>query len=128
MVNCSAHSVFGFTVESDISFNFLRTGQGEQVLQVDAAPNAELQHEGSPLFHWKFKDRSAEVSAQLYQSGAAYHFWTSDTGWYRVDPAAGRITIPDSGDEARRELRLWGVPSMLCFVERGEIPLHASSS
>jgi len=127
MVKSSHRSVFGFTVESDIPFNFLRSGEGEQVLRVDAAPNTDLQHEGPPLFQWKFKDLIAETSAELYQSGAVYHFWTSDTGWYRVDPAARRITIPDSGDEARRELRLWGVPSMLCFVERGEIPLHASA-
>jgi hypothetical protein len=127
MVKSSHRSVFGYTVESDIPFNFLRSGEGEQTLRVDAASNTELQHEGSPVFQWTFKDRTTEVSAQLYRAGAEFHFWTSDTGWYRVDPAAGRITIPDNGDEARRELRLWGVPSMLCFVERGEIPLHASA-
>src|SRR5262249_8380126 len=127
MVSGKHCSVFGFTVDSDIPLNFLRSGQGEQVLRIDTASNAELQREGPPLCQWKLKDRSGEVSAELYQSGDAYHFWASDTGWYRVDPAAQRITIPDNGDEARRELRLWGVPTMLCLLESGEVQLHASA-
>jgi hypothetical protein len=127
MVMRAQGSIFGFTVESELAFNFLRLGTGEQVLQVDTAANSELQRQGPALFQWKFKDRSGEVSAKLYESDGIYYFWTGDAGWYRVDPVGLKVTVPEGADETRRELRLWGVPSMLCFVHRGEVPLHASA-
>ena len=126
-MNTGRSSIFGFTVESDIPFRFTRTGEGERRLQVREEPNAALQQEGLPLFEWKLRDQSGDVTARLYHSDGIYHFWTGDVGWYRIDPAARVITIPKEGDEIRRELRLWGVPAMLCFVELGDVPLHASA-
>jgi len=76
---------------------------------------------------WKIRDHSREVTARLYFSEGIYHFWASDVGWYRIDPSSRTVTIPQEGDAVRREVRLWGVPTMLCFLGLGDIPLHASA-
>jgi hypothetical protein len=127
MVSTPRRSVFEFSVNSEIPFKFLRTGEATHSLHVDEAPNSELQQEGQPLFEWKLRDNTGDITARLYRSGNTYHFWTGDAGWYRIDPINRMITIPKEGDEVRRELRLWGVPTMLCFVELGDVPLHASA-
>jgi hypothetical protein len=127
MVSTRRGSVFEFSVDSDLPFKFLRTGEGTHSLRVDEAPNSALQQEGQPLFEWKIRDNTGDITAQLYHSAGTYHFWTADAGWYRIDPVNRVITIPNEGDEVRRESRLWGVPTMLCFVELGDVPLHASA-
>jgi hypothetical protein len=127
MVNNSGTSIFDFTVESKIPFQFLRAGQGQHVLHVHEASNSMLEQEGSPLMEWKLRDQSAEVTARLYRSQEIYYFWASDAGWYRVDPSSLTITIPTEGDVVRREIRLWGIPTLLCFLQFGDIPLHASA-
>jgi hypothetical protein len=119
--------VFEFSVDSHLSFKFLRAGEGTHSLRVDEAPNSALQQEGPPLFDWKLRDNTGDITARLYHSDGTYHFWAADAGWYRIDPFNRVITIPDEGDEVRRESRLWGVPTMLCFVELGDVPLHASA-
>ena len=123
----SSRSVFGFTVESAIPLRFLRAGVGRETLRVDAAPGNELAYHGSPVFEWKFKDPAGDVSGRLHNADGIYHFWTADAGWFRIDPAARAITIPRETDETRRELRLWGVPTTLCSIERGDVSLHAAA-
>jgi hypothetical protein len=127
MVTTSRRSVFGFNIESDIPFRFLRAGKAQDTLVVNSAPTSALEQGGKPLFEWKLKDPTGDISAQLYQSGSMYHFWAGDSGWYRIDPGNRVITIPDQADEVRRELRLWGIPTTLCFGELGDVALHASA-
>ena len=127
MVNMTRESVFGFTVKSEIPFRFLRLGKGEHTLHVGEEPQAALQQEGEPLFEWKLRDQTGDVTARLYHSNGTYHFWTGDAGWYRVDPVNRVITVSKEAEEVRRESRLWGIPTMLCFVELGDVPLHASA-
>src|SRR5262245_40095778 len=105
MVNKNGTSIFGFTVESKIPFQFLRSGQGQRVLHVDEASNS-FQQEGSPLMEWKLRDQTTEVTARLYRSQEIYYLWASDAGWYRIDPSTLTITIPTEGDVIRREIRL----------------------
>lgn len=127
MVSIPRGTIFGFGVESTIPFRFLRGGETTLSLNVDEAPNSALQQEGAPLFEWKLPDNTGDVTARLYHSAGTYHFWTGDAGWYRIDPVNRNITLPKEGEEVRRELRLWGIPTMLCFVELGDVPLHASA-
>ena len=120
-------SVFGFAVEAAIPLRFLRLGAGRDTLRVDAAPGNELAYHGSALFEWKFKDPAGDVSGRLHNADGIYHFWTADAGWFRIDPVARAITISNEADETRRELRLWGVPTTLCSIERGDVSLHAAA-
>src|SRR5262245_27381602 len=127
MVNSERGCVFDFTVDSEIPFQFLRAGRGEHVLYVHEASNATLQQDGLPLMEWKLRDLSGEVTTRLYRSDGIYHFWASDAGWYRIDPSSLTITIPEEGDVVRREIRLWSIPTLLCFLAFGDMALHASA-
>jgi hypothetical protein len=126
-VNITRESIFGFTVKSEVPFRFLRDGTGEHALHVDEASDATLRQEGKPLFEWKLRDQTGDVTAQLYHSDGTYHFWTGDAGWYRIDSVNRVITLSKEAEEVHRETRLWGIPTMLCFVELGDVPLHASA-
>jgi hypothetical protein len=127
MVNATRRCIFGFSVDSDIPFRFLRHGEAKLRLRVDEESDSALQLDGEPLFEWKLRDQTSVITARLFHSDGMYHFWAGDAGWYRIDPVNGVITIPSEADEVRRELRLWGIPTMLCFVELGDVPLHASA-
>src|SRR5205809_388138 len=58
---------------------------------------------------------------------SAFAFCVTDAGAYHIDPERGRIEIPDSDDDVVREQRLWGIPAALCFMHRGDFPLHAAA-
>jgi hypothetical protein len=127
MVSFPGDSVFGFRVDSEIPFRFLRAGGADHVLRVREGPEDPEAAETPLLFEWRLHDGSREITGRLHESGGIYHFWTHDAGWYRIDPASRLISIPRNADATRREVRLWGVPTLLCFVELGCIPLHASA-
>jgi hypothetical protein len=68
------------------------------------------------------------VSAKLHAEDNLYYFWISDAGWYHIEPSTGTIRIPEDGDDLLREHRLWGVPTLLCAVQRGDFFLHAAAA
>jgi hypothetical protein len=119
-MTAAAGTCFGFRVESTLPFRYLRSGDGEplSVAEWEGPPEGRS---GQLLVEWKTPFR-----ARLYEHDAAYRLWISRSGWFGVDPGAGRIGVP-SGDEVRREERLWGLPALLCFLARGDIPLHAAA-
>jgi hypothetical protein len=79
------------------------------------------------LFEWTLQDPSADVTARLYGSSGIYQFWTSDAGWYRIDPVKRKIEICEHEDAIRQEQRLWSIPTALCYMERGDFALHAAA-
>jgi hypothetical protein len=49
-------------------------------------------------------------------------------GTFHIDPHAPSVDLPIGlGSTVRREERLWGVPALLCFLARGDLPLHAAA-
>jgi hypothetical protein len=119
---------FGFTVNSSCSLRFLRKGRGQEVLEVlELAGPFQAPSEETLLFEWTLRDPSSDVTARLYGSDGIFQFWTSDAGWYRIDPATRRIELSEHEDEIRREQRLWGIPAALCYMERGDFALHAAA-
>ena len=120
-------SCFGFTVQSDLPFRFLRKGPGSETLQVIRSSKPLDGADATLLYEWTIRDEAASVAARLYRADGFFYFWTSDAGWYRVDPRARRIEISDHPDELRREQRLWGVPTALCVKDRGDLAIHAAT-
>jgi hypothetical protein len=53
--------------------------------------------------------------------------WVEDLGWYQINPQAPRIDLPASDDVVQREERMWGIPTALCFLGRGDLSLHAAA-
>jgi hypothetical protein len=64
---------------------------------------------------------------KLHASERGYQLWIEKIGWFLVQPDDPWIGIPEGGDAVRREEHLWGVPTSLCLLQRGDLPLHAAA-
>jgi len=122
-----AQCCFGFQIRSSYPFRFLRNGGGDSPLEVLQTTEQIAADEATLLYEWTLPDREGAVNARLYGAHGCFHFWTSDAGWYRIDPAARRIEMGEHDDEIRREQRLWGIPAVLCVKDRGDFALHAAA-
>ena len=119
---------YGFRISSSIPLRFAREGadDGWPVLEVveGGDPPAELQ---PPVLAWTAAG-AQPVSAQVHRvsdGGLAVH--VDGGGWFGVDVDAARVSVPRAGEPVRREERLWGLPALLCFLGRGDLPLHAAA-
>jgi hypothetical protein len=115
---------FGFEVRSRLPFRYLRGGSGDPLeIRVNGthgpADRDELVLDWAPPLN--------PFRAKLFASGGTFRLWVEDAGWFSIDPAERTITVPDSHDPLRREERVWGLPALLCFVHRGDLPLHAAA-
>lgn len=118
-------SVHGYQVHAAFPCRFLRAGDiGDrlQVRETHRPPHVV----GEPLLEWSPRPLR-EFAAKLFAIERRYVYWTSNEGWFEIDPDEGVITVTPPTDAVRREARLWGVPSLLCYVTRGDLPLHAAA-
>ena len=120
-------SCYGFRPVSALAFEYLRGGEGESLAiyeheaEPDGEPGGRLVTEWTPI-------PNRRLWARLYADGPRYLLWVEGYGSFAVDPDAPSVGLPTGGESAvRREERLWGVPTMLCFLRRGDLPLHAAS-
>lgn len=107
-----------------MEFSTLRLGGGGTPLVV--SEGVGLKGLGTPLITWKPRPDNP-FHGRLLGDGADFAFWASDAGWYVIQPAAGRITVSAGGDQLRRELRLFGVPTALCTAAVGDVSIHAAA-
>jgi len=120
-------SAFGFRVRCQQSLRFLRSGGGVETLEIITSPEPRKRPETAPLVDRMLAGTDHSVRGTLYQVDRGFQFWVTDAGAYHIDPERGCIEIPDSDDEVVREQRLWGIPAALCFMHRGDVPLHAAA-
>jgi hypothetical protein len=119
-------SSFGFRIRSSQHFKLLRSGGNNGTLEVRAEAFDPKPAAAGAVLEWSLKG-SADVTAKLHFDEHLYDYWISDTGWYRIDPTARTIHIPSCGDELIREHRLWGIPTLLCAMTRGDFFVHAAA-
>ena len=77
-----------------------------------------------------YAHESAEPGVTVVRQQDAHAWteaWIEGVGWYTIEPTSGRIELPDGADPVAREERLWGIPTSLCIVARGDQTLHAGS-
>ncbi len=112
---------YGYSIRSSLEFCALRPGPGTPlaVTEADDEPNPS----GPPSGEWF--DQGAPF-ARLWDHNGTYSLWIDPLGWFSVDPGAPTIKAP-SWVGPRREVGLWGLPMALCFLERGDLPLHAAA-
>jgi hypothetical protein len=123
----AAGACFGFLVRSPCAFRFLRRGGGEETLEIREASEGITAPASTLLAEWVLPDAAGDVTTRLYGRNGIFQYWTNDAGWFRVDPAARVIEVSQQENEVRREQRLWGIPTVLCFMERGDFALHAAA-
>jgi hypothetical protein len=124
-VNEGSHSCQGFTVNSDYSFLFTRPGVSRDQLSVVPMLGEPPSADQPQILDWQTE---LGVVARLYGGGRIFTFWADAVGWFRIAPFDGTIEVPDRNTDAlRREVQLWGVPTMLAFTRRGDLSLHAAA-
>jgi hypothetical protein len=113
---------YGYDIRSEQDFGYLRHGAGDP-LEVslgappDHPPGELLREMLPPVF---------PRHVRLHADGDGYRLWIDGSGWFAIDPHAPRIIVPEGEESVRREERIWGLPTLLCFLARGDVPLHAS--
>jgi hypothetical protein len=122
----SVGAVAGFAVRSEVPLAYLRTGGADELEIVLGAPDADPDPADPPTREWSPLPENP-FHAKLWRTDGADRLWIEGVGWYAVEPKAGRITIPADADPVSREERLWGIPTSLCIVSRGDQTLHAGS-
>lgn len=118
---------FGFRVQSDPALLFTRDGAPDDwpVLRVttrDEPPELDPQ----PLLSW---GRDGIHAAEVYRSPDRRSFGVNVAGggWFHVRQDPAEVAVPVGVETIRREERLWGLPTLLCFLTRGDIPLQAAA-
>jgi hypothetical protein len=115
---------FGYLVRSSLPFLALRGGDGTPLEVKDNAAEPQRIQE-IPLLHW-FDEAGNEI-AEVHARNGAYDVRIEELGWFQVDPSVPAVAVPPGSDDIRREARLWGIPAVLCFLQRGDLPLHAAA-
>lgn len=119
-------SCFGFAVRSTLPFHYLRHGGGD-TLDVCAPSSPPHGTQGDLIFEWT-PTPALPFEGRLYQDrDNCFHLWVANSGWFFVDPHTPRVALPDDSKIVRREERLWSIPAILCFLERGDLSLHAAA-
>lgn len=116
---------FGYEIRSNLSFSYVRTGGASDALEVAETDRPERGEAGDPIREWLPRAENP-FHGRLFREGVSWRMWVAGLGSYHVDPSARRIEVPRASAIPREE-RLWGIPAVLCFLERGDHSLHAAS-
>ncbi|HEX2046095.1 MAG TPA: hypothetical protein VHF23_10745 [Gaiellaceae bacterium] len=115
---------FGYEPRTAVALRYLRSGSADP-LSIEEARDPDPRSLGRPLREWR--PPGNPLHARLYRDGTCFRLWIEGGGWFGIEPERPAILVPEGADPLRREERLWGIPSLLCFVRRGEVPLHGAA-
>lgn len=117
---------FGFQPVSELSFEYLRNGEGDS-LEIRENGEGVVSWTGRLVAEWTPVPERRSW-ARLYEDGGRYHLWIDGGGSFYIDPRIPSVDVPVGFESTvRREERLWGIPALVCFLERGDLPLHAAA-
>ena len=122
-----AGTCFGYGVESELRFAYLRGGAGAEAMSVRVGAAHGPQPGDALALSWPRRD-GRPWSAELFRRNGRFALSIDGAGWFEVDPGEREILVPEGEEDVvRREERLWGIPALLCFLGRGDLPLHAAA-
>jgi hypothetical protein len=121
-----AGAVAGFAVRSDVPLAYLRTGGTDPLTVSLGPPEPAPEPPEAPIREWTPLPENP-FHAKLWRSDGGDRLWIEGVGWYSIDPERGSIELPADADPVPREERLWGIPTSLCIIARGDQTLHAGS-
>ena len=118
-----AGTCFGFSVRSAVALGFTRSGADGPPLTITEGDNSALAG-GQPIIE---RHREGRPFIRVHDHGDRFGVWFDEVGWFGVDAQGGAIQMPASASGPMREMRLWGIPSALCFIARGDHSLHGAA-
>jgi hypothetical protein len=119
-----AGSCFGYEVRSSLGFRYLRGGTG-QPLRISNGTDDSPEPDERLVLEWR-PIPGRQLHARLYHD-VVFRLWVAGVGSFTIDPRVPSITVPEADDTVRREERLWGIPAVVAFLQRGDTPLHAAA-
>lgn len=120
-------SCHGFAVRSDLPLRLLRAGiNGQEALAVRRVETVDDEPRSEPLREWR-PGPGRPFSARLHQLGSLLAYYADDIATFRIDPVDRWIEVSPKTAAPRWEARLWGIPSVVCFLAGGDLSLHAAA-
>lgn len=117
----------GFDIDTGLPLRLARrTGGGDEALEVRRTDTSPAEPDATPLRRWD-PEPGRPFSGRLHCLADGYGFWADELAFFRVEPREGRIQVAPAAESAHWEPRLWGVPTALCFIARGDLSLHAAA-
>ena len=120
-----AGTCFGYEVRSSLPFRLLRRGSGTPLVVVEG-DGRQQEPSDQPFMEWT-SIGGQPFHARLYVQNGGFSLWIDPMGGYLIDTVYPSLAVPPGGDPLVREERLWGIPAGLCFLERGDLSMHASA-
>lgn len=118
-------TVHGFSVLSSIEFRYARDGAGEPLVVEEIDETVDVPSV-DPLMEWmprKWNPRHTRVFAR----DGSFTIVSDETPTFRVDTHEPSIAVKAPFDWLSGEAGLWGLPTALCFMERGDLAIHGAS-
>ena len=122
----SRRTVFGFEVEAPFPLRTARKSNNGDKLVVEIGQLDEVVA-GPPLLNWSPGAGNPLDASLSARPDGGYVLNITDAGTYHIDPETSHIVMPVMRDEPLREVRLLGLPMLLCFLARGEVSLHGAA-
>lgn len=120
-------SCLGWSIDSDLPFQFLRPGHGEGILEVkEWDPLEHPSQDGELLVRWQPRNEQAFHGSVHRMSDGQLIIETSDAGWFRLSPRGKRLDVPKDSDPTTREIRLLTTPMLLLAAINQKTSLHAA--
>jgi hypothetical protein len=124
-VDLRPNTCFGYLPRSTVPFAVCRPGGDEVFDRIEISEvRLDLEMPTRPLLEWH---EGGRPFARLWDDAPRFTVWIDSIGWFEIDRTVPSIVIPAESNGIRREARLWGVPAALCFMGRGDLPLHAAA-
>lgn len=99
---------------------------GLQPLRVRMTAAIEDEPDAPPLRVWR-PGPGRPFSARLHQLDDHLGYYADGIAAFRVDPRRSTVEVSPCGPRSRWEPRLWGIPSVACFLRSGDVSLHAAA-
>lgn len=120
-------SVFGYQIQSQLTLNYLRSGSVGSPLIVEEALSRPPDPAGQLIAGLGGVEVKHPGFVDVYGVDGGYAVEVDYAGWFHVQPNVPSLVIPKVAERSWLEAIVWGLPTALCLIERGDLVMHAAA-